>query len=94
MDDVTLLPRWKCHKEVHAAKIRRLLTNTDGAGTLYLQLDDGADENRRSTTTVDVTSEWMDRHKPAVGGYYVMYADGYTSFSPGAAFESGYARLP
>jgi hypothetical protein len=28
-----------------------------------------------------------------VGGYYVVYEDGYDSFSPAAAFEAGYAAL-
>ncbi|MCK9988658.1 MAG: hypothetical protein AzoDbin1_05130 [Azoarcus sp.] len=28
-----------------------------------------------------------------VGGYYVVYEDGYKSFSPAIAFESGYTRI-
>ena len=28
-----------------------------------------------------------------VGGYYVVYEDGYKSFSPAEAFESGYKRV-
>lgn len=92
---VTSLPRWKCHKEVHAAKIRAIDKHgADGSGTLFLQLDDGADPDRRSTTSIDVTPEWMARFKPEAGGYYVLYADGYASFSPAKAFEEGYARLP
>ena len=30
---------------------------------------------------------------PEVGGYYVVYEDGYKSFSPAGAFESGYTPL-
>jgi hypothetical protein len=32
----------------------------------------------------------MHKHKPQVGGYYVLYKDGYASFSPASAFEEGY----
>ena len=40
-----------------------------------------------------VTRAFMARHQPEVGGYFVRYEDGYESFSPAAAFESGYTRL-
>lgn len=40
-----------------------------------------------------VTPEWVSKHAPAVGGYFVMYQDGYTSYSPAAAFEAGYTRV-
>ena len=40
-----------------------------------------------------VDNEFMNKHKPVVGGYFVIYEDGYTSFSPAAAFESGYTRV-
>ena len=37
--------------------------------------------------------EYMHKHKPYVGGYYVVYADGYKSFSPADVFENGYTKL-
>ena len=37
--------------------------------------------------------EYMHKHKPEVGGYYVVYEDGYKSFSPAKAFEDGYAAV-
>lgn len=39
-----------------------------------------------------VGEEYMDKHNPQVGGYYVVYADGYKSWSPAQAFEEGYTR--
>jgi hypothetical protein len=36
----------------------------------------------------------MKKHRPQVGGYYVLYEDGYHSFSPAPAFESGYSLIP
>jgi hypothetical protein len=40
-----------------------------------------------------VSDEYLLKHKPEVGGYYVQYDDGYKSFSPAKAFEEGYTRL-
>ena len=40
-----------------------------------------------------VDFEYMRKHNPQVGGYYVLYKDGYTSFSPAEAFETGYERI-
>jgi hypothetical protein len=40
-----------------------------------------------------VSVEFVMKHKPEVGGYFVQYADGYKSFSPAQAFEEGYTRL-
>ena len=40
-----------------------------------------------------VSKEYMDKHNPQVGGYYVVYQDGYKSFSPAEAFEDGYTRI-
>ena len=37
--------------------------------------------------------EWLDKHNPEVGGYYVVYEDGYKSFSPAKAFEEGYTLI-
>ncbi|MFK7941818.1 MAG: hypothetical protein AB8B85_02710 [Paracoccaceae bacterium] len=41
---------------------------------------------------VAVDPEYMDKHDPKIGGYYVRYSDGYESFSPKQAFEEGYSR--
>lgn len=80
------LPRYRCHKEVQAAKILSILTDSrfgEGYRTFVLE---GAEP-------IHVKPEWMERYKPEAGGYFVRYHDGYTSFSPAAAFESGYTRI-
>jgi len=88
--DGTSMPRWKCHKEVHAFKIREIRmigeppVSGDQHRALLVSTDGGG---------VVVTAEYMKKHRPQVGGYYVLYEDGYHSFSPCAAFESGYARI-
>jgi hypothetical protein len=40
-----------------------------------------------------VDSSYVRRHMPKPGGYYVVYKDGYKSFSPADAFEDGYTRI-
>lgn len=40
-----------------------------------------------------VSGEFMAKHKPVAGGYFVVYADGYESFSPAKAFEEGYTLV-
>ena len=40
-----------------------------------------------------VTEGWFNNRAPHVDGYFVEYQDGYTSFSPADAFESGYIEI-
>ena len=42
---------------------------------------------------VRVDGQYLRQHRPEVGGYYVVYKDGYKSYSPAKAFEEGYTRL-
>jgi hypothetical protein len=80
------LPRWKCHKEVTAARIKEI---QDLGDTVHLTVDLGGDVYGY----VLVDWKYMNRHKPAPGGYYVRYANGYESYSPAEAFEAGYTRI-
>lgn len=91
MDTVQAMQKWECHKKVHAEKILTIVR-------------DGEGENRESDGSarllfadklinVKVSHEYMRKHKPQIGGYYVVYEDGYDSFSPAEAFESGYTKI-
>lgn len=77
------MKRYKCHKVVEAAKIvgAEPLQET---GATVLTFEDGSAHT--------VAPAWVLKHLPEPGGYFVRYEDGYTSFSPGAAFEAGYAE--
>jgi hypothetical protein len=86
---MTQLPRWKCHKEVFAAKIAGIEPRASSEPTRLL-LDLGSGEPR---AFADMDADWLAKHQPEVGGYYVQYEDGYKSYSPAAAFESGYTRI-
>lgn len=88
------MPKYQCHKQVWALKIKAIARkpNPDPTGRI-------AASSYGATITpsedgygaFDVSPEYMDKHQPQVGGYYVVYEDGYKSYSPAAAFESGYS---
>lgn len=78
------MPQYQCHKRVWALKIKDVRHRPDGA-ILYIEDPD--------YVSIKVDQVYIDRNHPQAGGYYVVYEDGYKSFSPGQAFESGYTRL-
>ena len=80
------MPKYRCHKVVHALKIQRL-AHDYGRLRLYFDLETFApaiigieDAPRFKTTSTDL-------------GYYVVYEDGYESWSPTKAFEDGYTLI-
>lgn len=86
------LPRYRSHKEVWALKIKDITPGRAG--------EEGLSTDCATLSFVDngyaplvVSLEWMLKHEPQVGGYYVVYQDGYTSYSPAQAFEEGYTRI-
>lgn len=79
------LPKYVCHKEVSALKIKDVLR----MGGKYL-LSFVEDEY----PAIEVDNAWVDRFGPTRGSYYVVYGDGYASISPAKAFEEGYTRKP
>ena len=84
------LPRYRCHKEVWALKIASIFRDHPACvlpGAAMLTPDD-----TRYAPFI-VRKAYMDKHDPQPGGYYVVYKDGYTSYSPPEAFEDGYTRL-
>lgn len=84
-----LLPQlklFKCHKVVRAGKISALVVDGDN-GLLLIDVD-GIKQ------PFAVPLDFMQRHAPEIGGYLVVYEDGYLSFSPADVFEAGYHELP
>ena len=83
------MPRYKCHKEVYALKIASLDSTAspeqESDGSLLMTPADYG----YAPFTLDAA--YVRKHKPEAGGYYVVYADGYKSYSPAKAFEDGYA---
>ena len=83
MGKTTELPKYVCHKQVRAAKIKAI--EYDDKGAVITPAECGLGDIR-------VGLDFLHRHSPQVGGYFVQYEDGYTSFSPAKAFEEGYTR--
>ena len=81
----TEMPRYKCHKEVWALKISAIIRDSPGT-TLITPEDD-------RYAPVSVSNEYVYKHCPHVGGYFVVYEDGYQSFSPADVFEAGYTMI-
>jgi hypothetical protein len=42
---------------------------------------------------IKTEADMWARYKPTAGDFYVVYADGYKSFSPRKAFLEGYTRI-
>ena len=74
------MPKYKCHKEVWALKIKSV--ERDVVTLLHFE--------EAGYAPIQVSYDFDVKHQPEAGGYYVVYADGYKSFSPAAAFEEGY----
>ena len=79
------MPKYKCYKEVHALEILEV-SMLDNGGAIIMPSDDGY-------ASFQVDKVYVDKHKPKVGGYYVVYKDGYKSWSPKEAFEGGYTKM-
>lgn len=74
------VPMYRCHKEVWALKIIGISLT----GVLTVEAP---------FAPIQMEKEWLDKHSPEVGGYLVIYKDGYRSFSPAKAFEDGYTKI-
>ena len=98
-DALVELPKYKCHKEVWAFKIGAINLDSDAAKTENRETDGSAIILPEPTISpnppfyVMVNRNYLTKHKPEIGGYYVRYKDGYESFSPAQAFEEGYDRI-
>lgn len=78
------MPKYRCHKEVHALKIQDVKRHSNGDGSLVV---------KAPFASINKTKDWLHKHNPQPGGYLVVYKDGYESFSPAEAFEDGYTRI-
>ena len=77
------MKKYRSHKVVEAAKIY-FICCAKAAPNHFLCFGE---------LLIEVSPEYMKKHQPTIGGYYVRYADGYESFSPAEAFESGYTAV-
>ena len=83
MSNSAPLPQYQCHKKVWGLKIAcvEYLPNN----MVALQF------HNRTFAPIEVSTE--NRPKPSNDWYYVVYKDGYHSFSPTKAFEDDYTLI-
>lgn len=93
------MPKYRSHKDVWALKIKDISNPTppgdESDGSRLLHFEEAGYGARR------VNADFVRRHLPLIhlqnhpyrGGYFVVYKDGYASFSPAYAFEEGYTRI-
>src|SRR5258707_1011441 len=80
------MPRYVSHKKVWALEIATVATYPDQSHKLSFA-DDGY-----ASLEIPASSDLFARYQPRGGDFYVVYADGYKSFSPRKAFLEGYTR--
>lgn len=84
----TALPLYRSHKLVRAAKINDVQHDP---GAAFLQLEGGH--------SIEVDADWLQNRVYGTGntnpaaGYFVVYDNGHTSWSPASAFEGGHTQL-
>jgi len=86
------MPKYLCHKRVWALKIKAINDVTAPEGSE----SDGSKEivpEEANFAPFKIDSDYITKHDPQVGGYYVVYEGGYKSFSPADAFEGGYTKI-
>lgn len=79
------MPKYKCYKEVWALKIDGIEPTVDGGAWLTFE------NTKYGKRKVD--RDYIQKRGANAGGYFVLYADGYQSFSPAEAFEDGYTLI-
>lgn len=74
------MPAYRSHKIVHALQISAITGN-------LLTFTDAR------FAPLQVSDEYIAKRDPTAGGYFVVYEDGYQSFSPREAFDKGYCAV-
>lgn len=89
------MPKYRSHKTVWALKIASIIFDrvvaraegreTDGSATIT--------PTEPGYAPFKVDHAYVHKHQPKAGGYYVVYVDGYKSWSPADAFEEGHTQI-
>lgn len=79
-------PKYESHKVVQAARIVSVAMHHDGSRTIFVRAE-GDELAERFEPSVPAMAE-----KAEVGGFAVVYPDGFKSISPERAFIEGYTK--
>lgn len=97
--ELPTMPEYKCHKVVKALKIEAIAQVEVTIDVIDAILEEFKSEEIVAAVLysgdkrIPVNVIYMNKHKPEVGGYFVVYDDGYKSWSPAKAFEDGYTLI-
>lgn len=80
------MPKYECYKKVWALKIAAIEFAEDGTAKIAPK-----DAGYATFEVSDFRSKFHGSEDDL--GYYVVYKDGYKSWSPTLAFEEGYKRI-
>ena len=83
------MPRYVSHKKVWALEIEVVAPQNEIVNGALVRMLIFRDVGYAPET---VPAEMFARYIPVPGDFYVVYADGYKSFSPRKAFLEGYTR--
>ena len=89
------MPKYRSHKVVHALKIKSIEYDSEKARSEGRETDGSATitPHEDEYAPIRVDENYVRKHTPTADGYYVVYKDGYKSFSPAEAFEGGYTLI-
>lgn len=101
MSAANQLPQYRCHKTVRAVKIREIVCHAHEDPAITIEEFAHTNEfqgghifhDEAGIGPIPFDAAYYRKHRPQVGGYYVVYEDGYCSYSPAKAFEDGYTRV-
>lgn len=81
----TQMPKYQCHKKVWALKIAAIEIQEDKSAKIA--------PSDKGFATVTTRAGFPFHGSENDLGYFVVYEDGYQSWSPTRAFEEGYTRI-
>ena len=84
MDKTKVYPLYKGQEAVRAFKIKSVFPTSYCWATIIPEDEKLAEK--------EVNSEFVNTHRPEAGGYFVVYKDGYETYSTARVFEGGYAK--
>jgi len=89
------MPQYQSIKKVWALKMETIVFDADLAKKENRETDGTAifTAEEQGFALIKLPAEFVSKHNPKAGGYYVTYKDGYQSWSPADAFEEGYVLI-
>ena len=81
------MPRYQSQKTIHALKIKALQPHPEHPGEYLLTPED------TTYCPFMVSRDYVNNRGAKEGGYYVVYQNGYESWSSAVAFEGGYTLI-